>query len=322
MEKIKISVIVPVYNVEKYVEECLESILNQSMKEIEIICINDGSTDSSLKFLNNYKKKYENIKIINQENGGLSNARNIGFSFSEGEYIFFIDSDDFFCDMNILETFYKKAKEKNLDFIEGNFNFYYSDKKKKIKARKNEVEEILVKGEERYRYLIENKLYASVVWNKLYKKDFLLKNKINFTEKILYEDVDFSYKVYHSAKKILCEGMPIINYRQRENSIMSDLKLDRINDYFKIIDSIESFATSNSLNKKTSNYIISSIILKILYKINYLKTMEEKEIMLKKIKINYLLKSGKKNYIIIGRFYNINKNLTVKLIKKIKEIKK
>ena len=103
---------------------------------------------------------------------------------------------------------------------------------------------------------------------------------------------------------------------------MSDLKLNRIDDYFEIIHSIESFAMNNNLDKETMNYIISSIILKILYKINYLETNKEKNILLKKIKINYLLKSGEKNYIIIGILYNLNKNLTIKLIKKMKEIKK
>lgn len=96
MDKIKISIIIPVYNVEKYIEECLISVLNQTMKEIEIICINDGSTDNSLKILNNYKNKNENIRIVNQENSGLSNARNVGLSLAKGEYIFFLDSDDFF----------------------------------------------------------------------------------------------------------------------------------------------------------------------------------------------------------------------------------
>ena len=113
---VSVSVIVPVYNVEKYLEECLDSIVNQTLKDIEIICINDGSTDNSLSILENYAKKDDRIKIHNQENGGLSVSRNHGIKLSQGEYIYFIDSDDYL-ELNALEELYNFSKAKNLDIL-------------------------------------------------------------------------------------------------------------------------------------------------------------------------------------------------------------
>ena len=109
-QKPLVSVIVPVYNVEKYLEECLDSIINQTLEDIEIICVNDGSTDNSLKILKKYAKKDNRIKIINQKNCGLGCARNSGLNQSQGDYIFFLDSDDYL-NPNILEKLYPKALE-------------------------------------------------------------------------------------------------------------------------------------------------------------------------------------------------------------------
>lgn len=103
---IKVSIVIPVYNVESYLEECMESVINQSLDDIEIICINDGSTDSSLKILERYESKYNNIIVINQENKGLSASRNIGIRKARGKYIYFLDSDDFI-NIKSMEKCYK-----------------------------------------------------------------------------------------------------------------------------------------------------------------------------------------------------------------------
>ncbi len=111
-----ISVIIPVYNVEKYLSECLDSIINQTFRDLEIICINDGSTDNSISILNIYAKKDNRIIVIDKKNSGVSSARNDGISLSRGEYLFFIDSDDYI-DLDFLEKFYKNAKDNNSDLV-------------------------------------------------------------------------------------------------------------------------------------------------------------------------------------------------------------
>ena len=112
----KLSIIVPVYNASKYLERCLDSVINQTLKEIEIICINDGSSDNSKTILENYAKKDNRIKIINQKNLGLSASRNKGIKYANGEYIFFVDADDWI-ELNTCEITYNFAKEKNLDLL-------------------------------------------------------------------------------------------------------------------------------------------------------------------------------------------------------------
>ena len=116
MSKIKVSVIVPVFNVEEYLSTSLDSILNQTLKDIEIICINDGSTDASLDILENYAKKDARIKIISKKNEGQGIARNIGLDNAQGEFIAFVDSDDFIKE-DMLEKSYKKSVSKNLDLV-------------------------------------------------------------------------------------------------------------------------------------------------------------------------------------------------------------
>lgn len=113
---VKVSVVIPVYNVENYLEECLDSIINQTLKDIEIICINDGSTDASIDILEKYAKADSRIQIFNQNNSGLSAARNRGIELSKGEFVYFIDSDDYL-DLNALKELYDLSVKYGTDFI-------------------------------------------------------------------------------------------------------------------------------------------------------------------------------------------------------------
>ena len=124
---IKVSVIVPVYNVEEYLEKCLDTLVNQTLKEIEIIVINDGSPDNSQKIIDKYAKKYKTIKAYTKENGGLSDARNYGLTKANGEYIAFIDSDDY-VSIDMYEKIYQKAKSGNFDMVVCDLNIIYDDK--------------------------------------------------------------------------------------------------------------------------------------------------------------------------------------------------
>lgn len=125
---VKVSIIIPVYNVEKYLRECLDSALNQTLKEIEIICVNDGSTDSSVDILKEYSLKYSRVKIISKKNSGYGNTMNVGIKAAQGEYINFLESDDLI-EADMLETLYNIAqKDEEIDIIKGDYYEYFGEK--------------------------------------------------------------------------------------------------------------------------------------------------------------------------------------------------
>ena len=235
MENIKVSVIVPVYNVEKYLHRCLDSIINQTLKEIEIICVNDCSTDSSLNILENYKDKEDRIIIINhQKNLRLAAARNSGMKAAKGEYISFIDSDDYI-ENNFLENLYKSAKNNDADIscarVEEFINNNYQDENYvNFWSFYNKNSDILIKPEDKFGYI-----YSCAVWNKIYRRYFININNIRFYEDLYIEDVPFTH-----ATAILSNKIVLVNdthyYYNRGNisSNMMDAKkskkaLDTIN---------------------------------------------------------------------------------------------
>ena len=200
-----ISVVIPIYNVQDYLPECLDSVINQSYKNLEIICIDDGSPDNSGKIADEYAEKDKRIKVIHRKNGGLGSARNTGIEFSTGDYIAFLDSDDF-----ISKDFYKNLMSAcdNDDIVmTTNIVHYYSKNKQavKIKKYKNKKELILDSG---------------VCWNKIYRREFLINNDIKFFPKTnLIEDNYFSVKVYLLAKSIKIIDNSVYYYRINPNSV-------------------------------------------------------------------------------------------------------
>ena len=216
-ENKKISIIIPIYNVEKYIRQCLESVVSQTYKNLEIIVVNDGTKDNSMKIVEEYLSD-KRIKAINKENGGLSSARNKGMEEVTGEYIYFLDSDDWL-ELNTIEILVKNLEE-NLEIIGANFYLFDEIKEEKrvnnLKVKYEEIEE--------GKYLLLNELEV-VVWNKLYKTSFLRKNGIIFLENIVHEDEDFTFKCYMKAKRI--KYIPNITYNYRVNrigSIMNEIE--------------------------------------------------------------------------------------------------
>lgn len=239
---IKVSVIVPAYNVENYIEKCLESLVNQTLKEIEIIVVNDGSTDRTKQkievFLTKYPKK---IKYLEKENGGLSDARNHGIPHARGKYIGFVDSDDY-VELNMFEEMYKKAEEENSDMVECDFIWEYPNKKRIDTGRiyKNKKEAFI---------------YARVVaWNKLIKKETLEKANIKFPKGLRYEDTEFFYKLLPSLEKISFVKTPMVHYIQRQNSI-ANTQNERVKEIFEIWDNIFKFYKENNLFEEYKNEI-------------------------------------------------------------------
>lgn len=218
----KVSVIVPVYNVEKYIDRCLDSLVNQTLEDIEIIVVNDGSKDSSKEKILEYASKYNKIKYLEKENGGLSDARNYGLPYATGDYIAFLDSDDF-VDYTLYEKMYNKAIEEEADYVE--CDFYWTYPHNEDNSFKNEITDIkknckLVE-DKGYRYTNKSEMfvYARVVaWNKLFKKEVI---KEKFPKGLNYEDIEFFYNNLPNIKKFAFVEEPLIYYIQRSSSIVN-----------------------------------------------------------------------------------------------------
>ena len=215
---VKISVIVPIYNTENYLRECLDSIVNQTFEDIEIICINDGSTDSSLNILEDYSMKDSRIKIISQENKGQGSARNNGLDIANGDYIYFMDSDDKI-ELNTLKDCYDGIIKDNLDFIMFQL-INYDEKKGFYQIPDYDMPNIgKLVGNSIFSYKDLNDLIFEVAVspvNKLYNKRFLKDIGAKFPENLIFEDNIFFWNVFLNAKRV--KFIPEHYYIRRRHS--------------------------------------------------------------------------------------------------------
>lgn len=221
----RISVIVPVYNVEKYLPGCLDSIMCQSVKPYEVICVNDGSTDGSSMILEEYAQRYPSIKVIEQENGGLSAARNTGIKTATGDYLLFVDSDDELDDdaLEVLEQCVDKSTyeivffENSMIYEEGmdvneSKNEYY-----RVKYDYSEMHN----GRELFCKKVINADYVESAWLMLIDREWLVLNNFTFCQGALYEDSVFSLQCYFRAQNVIHIKNRLYKYRIRRNSIMT-----------------------------------------------------------------------------------------------------
>lgn len=247
-----ISIIVPVYNVEAYLKECLNSLLNQDFNgEYEIVCVNDGSTDNSLNIIKEYQKTNDKIVLVDQKNKGLSGARNTGFKNTKGKYIMFLDSDDYLKNKKVLSKLYIEVEKYALDFVIADFEYDYEDKIKNYRIqRTDKIKDKVMNGREFYDLGIKTKSIMSVVWNKLYRRDFLEKNNLYFYEGIIYEDMEFTPRAYYLANRVKYVDEVAVAYRQREGSIMSSVNVKKLDNYLVVAESI------NKFNKKYNSQIL------------------------------------------------------------------
>lgn len=251
----KVSIIIPVYNVESYLRRCLDSVVNQTLKDIEIILVNDGATDGSLAICEEYAKNDDRIKIITRKNGGLSAARNTGLDNATSEYIGFIDSDDW-VDTNFFENLYNTAIEKNCDVAFGDI-VRKGEKKHKIrlKIQKVEVAETL---EDKLR--ISQGIKNPGVWNKIYKR-YLFDN-LRFEEGIYYEDGEFTIKMMSKCKNVV--SVPNIYYYYFVNPtsiVKSKPTLKKTHD--KITTRIKVLNYATSIGLKIPNKLLKAVTFKV-----------------------------------------------------------
>ena len=253
----KISVIVPVYNVEAYLERSLNSLKNQTFKDLEFIIVDDGSTDGSAKIIKEFVKSDKRFSYHKKKNGGLSDARNYGMKYATGKYLAFLNSDDYI-DLDLYEKMYEKAVETKADVVEADFIWEYPNKQVKDISKVTDLGRLLVD-------------IRVVAWNKLYKKSLIDKIGVKFSKGLHYEDVDWCYKIVPYIKKFASVHGTYIHYIQRPNSI-ANTQNEKVRDIYKILENAVIYYQENNLLNKYF-YELEYSCLRIIYGSSFLRVM-------------------------------------------------
>ena len=246
---VKISVIIPIYNSEKYLSECLESIINQTFKDIEIICINDGSKDKSEQIIKQYSETDKRIILLSQKNEGAGPARDKGIKISKGEYLSFIDSDDFF-HFRTLEIAYNNIKKFNSDVLR--FQYFQFKNKKKLKINEK-IESYNIKN------FSMSMGWCCVVWNRIWKASIIKKNKISFGKLKSGQDNVFNAKIFPFLKNIILLDVKLAYHRKVYKSLSSNYKNKSMYLYKSIPEIINTWKMNNIITKTNSEKIYYSL---------------------------------------------------------------
>ena len=230
----KVSIIVPFYNVEKYIEKCLQTLVDQTLEDIEIILVNDGSKDKTIDIVKKYQEMYPTkIVYLEKSNGGLSDARNYAIPYAKGEYIAFLDSDDY-VETTMYQEMYEIAKKENSDMVECNFIWEYPNKSRiDVGTTYNGKHEMLEK-------------VRVVAWNKLIKREILEKSKVQFPKGYRYEDVEFTYKLIPYLEKVSFCKTPMVHYIQRIGSI-TNIQNKRNAEIFDVMEHVIEYYKKNNM---------------------------------------------------------------------------
>ena len=218
----KVSIIVPVYKVERELDRCVQSLFKQTYKNLEIILVDDGSPDKCPELCENYAEMDKRVKVIHKENGGLSDARNAGLKQATGEYILYVDSDDYI-DLDTRERFIKAAGNQKIDIIVGNAIMENPDGKE-LMIHSATPSGITYTAKQFIMSAVKAYQWYAPAWLNMYRRDFLLDNQLYFKKGIYFEDVQMLPRVFLRAKKITCIDGTFYHYIIRENSIMTSQK--------------------------------------------------------------------------------------------------
>ena len=250
--KIKLSIIIPVYNAAQFLDKCIQSILHQSLKDFELILVNDGSKDNSLEICQKYVTQDERIKLFDQENSGQSKARNVGIENASGEYITFVDSDDWL-DTDFYEKLINACDKYNAEISCASIlRVRKHSKKYRIKYTKEEVFE---KPQEKIDVAhVPDMCY---VWNKVYKKEFLDRINLKFIEGMFFEDVDFVTRAVYFSNKLVTVPNTFYHYWTNQNSTVKTMKISdkKRADSLKSKEMVLKFFKEHNLKSKSRNLI-------------------------------------------------------------------
>lgn len=322
----RFSIILPIYNVEKYLEECVDSILKQTFRDYEIILVDDGSTDGSPELCDKLAETDERIRVLHKKNGGLSDARNAGTDNAIGDYIIYIDSDDFIIGNDFLEKISQKSNM-SPDLI-----FY---KYKKFFDQENRFDDCSYSYKtaiEKTNYadkitaLVKSDAFYGMAWIKAIKREVIVNNNIAFEVGLLGEDMEWNYHIIFNSKSIEFIDEPFIAYRQRSGSITATHKLKNLTDFIYVLekwsecikndttDEVLKIALFGSLAKYYSNLLVVYC---------RLKDSKKKKYKIKIKKLDWLLKYGmSRRPQTIAKIYRIfGFNITILALKVLDKIK-
>lgn len=286
---IKISVIIPVYNMKKYIGECLESVIGQDFRDMEIICVNDGSTDNSIAILKEYATNDDRVKIIDyKENKGLSFARNCGIKNAKGKYIMFVDSDDMITE-NCLKDLYDRIESTQADGVTFDLQSLYEDDLDqtditKFTHRKSNYFDVCT-GQKLFTIQRQNDDYQLMAWLYMWKRDFLINNNLFFHEGILHEDDPFTVCALIYAKRIIYLKKVCYLYRRRNDSITTRPyeckhligKVEGIADILRIMESYDN-AIEYDFRKSLTGFLLARRHFTRIQLINLIRSGEKIEL--------------------------------------------
>lgn len=278
--KFDVSIIIPVYNVEEWIRECLDSILKQSVDNFEVILIDDGSTDNSGLICDEYSAQYDIINVIHKENEGVSIARNIGIEKSCGKYIAFIDPDDII-HSKYLEEMLKVISSKNTDMIIVN----YTNEKKNLESQQNNIYKKEVSSRDIIDKILDGKSYDGYLWNKMFRGDIIRDNEIRFPENIsIWEDLYFVIVYLNYIDKCIITNEVLYFYRLRSNGAVNSYNSDKVLSKIKVC---ELLMNLKYLNRSKINIYLEKIYVNILIEYGYLMIKEDS---ITKLNISLIMK--------------------------------
>ena len=251
-----ISILMPIYNASSYLRQALDSVVEQALDNIEIICINDGSTDDSLEIIQEYAKNDKRIIVIDKPNSGYGDSMNHGLGIAKGEYIAILEPDDWY-EANILSILYGLAKQNNLDVIKCDF-YQYSNQTQQNKQyhlfKPDQCNKVVDSNEDKFIYSLQPS-----IWSAIYKRSFLNKNNIRFlnTPGASYQDTSFNFKVFALAQRVMFMDTPLIHYRIDNNQSSINNIVKKLPNIDTEYDEIDDFVISHKLSNELSKTAIT-----------------------------------------------------------------
>lgn len=242
----EISVIIPVYNVEKFVGRCLSSLVGQTFRDFEVVAVNDGSTDSSAEILGHFAEKYDFIRVVTQANAGMSAARNAGMRAARGNYLAFVDSDDYVAP-TFLEELYRACVEYGADisccyyyyhFIDNDFLFEYPFRCKGVFNKAEAMNKLL-----------RDVQIQSLVWNKLYRRELFTGYGVTFPS-MTFEDMATANRIFAHAERVVVIDRPLYYYNQHSSSTLATMNTNKINDFIRAVAMVRISLEKNGLYEK------------------------------------------------------------------------
>jgi len=319
-DKLKLSIIVPVYNVEKYLEKCLDSILGQTFRDFELIIVNDGSPDDSDRIIESYKKADNRIRVINKENGGLSSARNAGIEEAKGKYLAFIDSDDWI-EKEMFQCMLKKGEAAKADIVFCDVRGEYEDGTvKTIYQQATYFPELIVVAENP-RLFLEVECFSC---NKLIARKLFIDHAIRFPEGLLYEDVATFPRLFFKAKRLVRVPKQLYHYIIRPGAITQVFSLKGLH-YLKVIRLVEDFLKKEELWKNYKGIMYEFYLYHVFYNLSIYcahipdredrqKAFSELYASLKSYKVNWRkVKGAKRNGISLWKQRSLAKRVYYRL---------